>query len=382
MSVWKRLVWSSIGFVLAVPAWAGSMDSEPKKTGGSPLEPAVDRVLKRLHVAPSMLSLKAALEQMERTYPGRLRLESYGTSRQGRALQRLRILPWDAQLARVQTGQPAVLVVPQLSGDADPLPMLIAAARQAAAKDSKPSLEWVLYPMPDPDGWVGGVPMGKRVRLDRNFPGGWLPWSEGLQHPGSAPLSEPETRNLATSMALCKEAVALLVLGADSQPGPKGFAPGSLERHGRDALDLSVLALADADALGAALKRVDDWRPKLRVRTVLKKRLSQDLHLVELELGHGGHGDLSHVDLGVNGATSVKLAWAKGAGEPHVLLDSMELPPLAAGSDSMRVRLVLRVTDPKALVVHLNSPRVQGVALELPEGNSGEPSHRIVGAGK
>ena len=371
-----RIVW--LGVCLALAASLSLASGEVKEPAGgkpSPLEPGLERAFGRLGETPSMLSFQAALQQLKQAYPERVFLESYGKSRQGRSLHRLRVLPWDGDLARPRTGQPAVVLIPELGGAPQALPMLREIAKHMEDKQAGTSFEWIAYPLPDPDAWVAGENLSSgrgRVHLDRNFPAGWSPWTPEREHPGSAPLSEPEVRSLANSLVQCRRAVAVILWG-DGEQGPPGGPPGSLRRHAKVSLGLSVHAFSGAAEWGQILQSIEVQRPKLEVSVHSTKRLSQDLHLVDLLVQNRGHGmgDLSDVDLGITGGTCLKLAWAHGEGADHVQLDSQSLPSLVAGAQPMRVRLVLRVSDPESLVVHLDAPQIQGVSLPLPMGNRG-----------
>ena len=373
----NRLSWLSLCLVLSVPLAFASGDAKlPKRVEPSPLAPSLEKALGRLDESPSMLALQAALQQLEQIYPERIRLETYGKSRQGRSLYRLRVLPWDGDLGRASSGQPAVLLVQALDGAPNAIPMLREIAKFAGDINSSTSFESIGYPMPDPDGWVLGSRVEGtqgRVRLDRNFPDGWSPWSAQEGHPGSAPLSEPETRSLAASMVQCRGAVALVLLGGVPR-GPQAEAQaGSLRRHAHASLGLAVHDVFAAGEWGRVLQTIEDQRPKLEVRVLSQRRLSQDLHLVDLLVRNQGvdKEPLSGVDLGLTGATCLKLAWASGEGMPHVQLASQTLPDLVGGAQPIHVRLVLRVSDPESLVVHLDSPRVQGVAIPIPMQSQG-----------
>ncbi|MDF1839569.1 MAG: M14 family zinc carboxypeptidase [Planctomycetota bacterium] len=369
--------WLLVGLALGSHAAGSTSDlaeSVPGKVGTA--EPEFERALARLTKAPSMLSLQAALQRLQQAYPERILLESYGKSRQGRELHRVRLLPWDRELGRARTGQPAVCLVPDLQGKPSALTLLRGISEHLENEQASQILEWIVYPLPDPDGWVGGSVASAGVdgvRLDRNFPEGWLPWLEGPGHPGSAPLSEPEVRSLSRSLAGCQEAVALVLLHGSSGVPSGPARAGSLRRHAVVGLGLSVHGLVDGDPWSPVFQAIETTRPVLDARVLSMKRLSQDLHLVDIQVGNRGkgHASLSQVAMGWTGAHCLKRAWSPGSEEPHVEWNSNTLPPLVAGAKPIHVRLVLRVSDPDALVLHLDAPKTQAITLSIESGESG-----------
>ena len=98
----NRMTWVvaailSMGIGVASPL--GSFES-PGPTAtlaqGKPCK-EVEQAFKRLETKPSPLSMQAALESLARQFPERVALDTYGKSRLGRSLYRLRVSPWDTE---------------------------------------------------------------------------------------------------------------------------------------------------------------------------------------------------------------------------------------------------------------------------------------------
>ncbi|MBL4771464.1 MAG: hypothetical protein JKY61_10070 [Planctomycetes bacterium] len=335
---------------------------------------AVEPAFKRLEAKPSPLSLQAALESLARQFPERVALDTYGKSRLGRSLYRLRVLPWDTELNRAKHGQPAVAIVAGLEEPLDPVETLRLIAGFARADKPLTDLELIFFPMPDPDGWVaggGGSADEARVRLEHNFPVGWSPWQAGRGHPGSVPLSEPETRALSQSLVLSREIMALVLMGKHGAAGRQTSAGGSLQRYAKEGLGLLVTFMSEAEGngLGDALQRVQVRRPRLQVHNITSQRLSQELWMVEFELAHMGQasglGAHSQVKLKVSGARRLKLAWAPQRKASFEQLGGDFIPRLPAPGRPIGVRMILKIQDPGAVTLHLDAPRLNSMSVKM-----------------
>jgi hypothetical protein len=341
----------------------------------------VERVLERLSETPSILTYQAAVQGLQRAYPDRMQIECYGQSSGGRALYRLRLRPWDPELARVHQGQPVLVLAADLEAPPDPVRLLRWFSELAQFDNGIVSAELVFYPMPDPDGWVGnpgGTAARVPVQLNRNFSAGWVPWSTGEGNPGSLPLSEPETHALAKSLHEMPEAVGLLVLASEAEPNRPAQAPGgSLELHAQEILGLTVThgAGPGPSAWQTALVRAETLRPKLGMERVECTRLSQQLCLVEVQLHATGAaipaGDSIPLAMRVSGASCVKWAWARAEADRFVEGVGESLPGLPAPQEPLRLRLVVRVVEGQTPVLHMDSPRLNGVRLALPLDSKG-----------
>ncbi|MFT4648345.1 MAG: hypothetical protein ACI9X4_001568 [Glaciecola sp.] len=340
-----------------------------------------DDAIKRLESNPNILSLQAAFQSLARVYPQRVRLENYGTSKEGRSLFRLRVLPWDVDLECAKAGQPTVLVVAGLQSAAAPGPLLRWVAMLAMETERSQGPELIFYPMPDPDRWAQGrdpIVEPSTVCLARNFPDGWSPWLEGFGNPGSLPLSEPETRSLAKSMAALPEAVALILLGTEDDMSQGKPAAGTLGRYARESLGLLIAEPSGTHAKDwtETLRWVDSQRPRIQVQAIASKRLSKDLWMVDLAVSNSGQqsaGKRSRgVEIQVTGASCLKVAWAPEQVQDFTQLENSILPVLPRPGGHARIRLVLRVTDAQAIAVHLNSPGLHAEWIPLVLGVAGE----------
>jgi hypothetical protein len=381
-----RVLVGSLALTVALfhpPLWgAAQLDDGSVKTGRvDETTREVDDAIKRLDSNSNILSLQAAFQSLARAYPHRVRLENYGTSKQGRSLFRLRVLPWDADLDCAKAGQPAVVVVAGLQSAAAPARLLRWVAMLAMETETSQGPELIFYPMPDPDRWAQGcnpIVVPSTVCLARNFPDGWSPWLEGFGNPGSLPLSEPETRSLASSMASLPEAVALILLGTEDKMSGDKPGAGTLGRYASESLGLLI-----AEPSGTNVKDwteilcwVDSQRPRIQVQTIASKRLSKDLWMVDLAVSNSGQqsaGKSSRgVEIQVTGASCLKVAWAPDPVQDFMQIENSILPELPRSGGPARMRLVLRVTDSQAIAVHLNSPSLQAEWIPLVLGEAGE----------
>ena len=107
----------------------------------------------------------------------------------------------------------------------------------------------------------------------------------------------------------------------------------------------------------------------MQVQNVTSQRLSQELWMVEFELAHMGRpsglGTHTQVKLKVSGARRLKLAWAPQTEASFEQLRGDLLPRLPVPGRPIGVRMILKVQDPGALTLHLDSPRLNAMSIKL-----------------
>ncbi len=347
--------------------WGGGTSTPPSE---------VELVIARLSDNPDAIVMQAALQALRDKYPGRVVLQPYGLSREGRTLHLLRILPWDADLATHLTDQPAVAVVADLQTPAAPESILRWALRLAEGEGERGQPEIVIYPLPDPDRWIRGKKPGagrETVSLQSNFPIGWSPWLPDGRNAGSAPLSAPETRALAKSLQETRRFVGLITLPAKARSVAAGPQDGSLALYAKQAVGI-VCESPDMNspvAWGRALASVESQRPKLRVGMQSVKRLSASLWLLDVEVANdgqaGNHNCTPFIHWQVNGAINLASATApEKHGAPFELLEGETRCPLPAAGGSKRLRLVLRVEQGAAPILKVTSPKLGTTTLAIP----------------
>ncbi|MCP5024517.1 MAG: hypothetical protein GY930_22470 [bacterium] len=350
---------------------AGDLGSDTSK----PLS-EVELVIARLSDNPDTIVMQAALQALRDKYPGRIVLQSYGLSREGRTLHLLRILPWDTDLATHLTDQPAVAVVADLQTPASAESILRWALRLAEGEGERGQPEIVIYPLPDPDRWIREKKPGagrKAVCLQSNFPIGWSPWLPDGRNAGSAPLSAPETRALAKSLQETRRFVGLITLPAKAQRVAAGPQDGSLALYAKQAVGL-VCESPDTYspvAWGRALASVESQRPKLRVRMQSVKRLSASLWVLDVDVTNdsqaGNHNCTPFIHWQVNGAINLASATApEKHGPPFELLEGEARCALPTAGGSKRLRLVLQVEQGAAPILKVTSPKLGTTTLPIP----------------
>jgi hypothetical protein len=289
---------------------------------------------------------EAELARLAAAHATFLRIDSLGTSRQGRRLALLTV----GELSQGVDGKPAALLATDLgvaSGHRPEGPQAVLFAVRALLEraEREPAVAQLLggttlyaVPAPDPDGlFAAETTTARACRLDRNFPAGWEP-SDAIDCPqGPYPCSEPETRELARLVAQRTNVAALALFTRDGHAAPT--AAGSKETPlariaGAAGLDVAQLqadqhaAVAEPGSLaafararaGACVLVLDPWTsstvaatasaaegtpagflplapaiegllrelPRLVGRTVRAERLRERLWLVEVELRVAG----------------------------------------------------------------------------------------------
>ena len=185
--------------------------------------------------------LESALHAAVRHHPERTRLLSLGQSRNGRPLYALEI---GGGAPRGRTARPAMLVAPDLMGEPRSCArgVVEVAVRLLADLEAEGDLTrevvWLVVPAPVPDR-LQGEPAPDSVHPGRNFPVGWDPWCP--HPPGPYPLSEPETRALATFLDRVTRVGGALLVGEGE--GDSGPVPGGLWAFLEGHLGLSVTTL-------------------------------------------------------------------------------------------------------------------------------------------
>ncbi len=300
-------------------------------------------------------SFEAELARLAAAHPTFLRIDTLGTSRQGRRLALLTV----GDVANGVDGKPAALLATDLgvaSGKAPegPQAVLFAVRTLLERAEREPAVAQLLagttlyaVPAPDPDGlFAPEATTARACRLDRNFPAGWQP-SDAIDCPqGPYPCSEPETRELARLVAQRTNVAALALFTRDDHARP--VSPSATDTPlariaGAAGLDVAQLqadqaaAVAEPGSLaafararaGACVLVLDPWTgagaattgeraaaappagflplapavegllrelPRLGGRIVRAERLRERLWLVEVELRVAGGLPTASVD--------------------------------------------------------------------------------------
>ncbi len=364
-----------VGGLFSSWLFAGGTHASNWGGGETPHLSKVEVAIARLSDGPDAIVFQAALQAIQEAHPGRVKLESYGLSRNGRTLNLLRVLPWDRDLAAHPTDQPAVAVVPDLQAPASPGSILQWALTHIGREPKQGQLELVIYPLPDPDGWIGdtGSDAGRSpVCLERNFPIGWSPWVAGHQNPGSAPLSTSEAGALAQSLRATSRFVGLLSLAAKERPQGSELRDGSLERFAGEGLGLLLETPSGCSPIAwdKALERAESQRSKLRVRRQFAKRLSANLWMLDVEMENrgqpGAHKHTANVAWQVGGAILLANARAPGDHEkPFIILQGAAQCEIPAAGESLRLRLVLQVEEGAIPILKFTSPKLGTTTLPV-----------------
>ncbi len=355
--------------------FAGGTHASNWGGGETPHLSKVEVAIARLSDGPDAIVFQAALQAIQDAHPGRVILEPYGLSRNGRTLNFLRVLPWDRDLAAHPTDQPAVAVVPDLHAPASPESILQWAETHIGRKPEQGQLELVIYPLPDPDGWIRGTGLdagGSPVSLERNFPIGWSPWIADHQNPGSAPLSTSEAGALAQSLQATPRFVGLLSLAAEERLQGAEPRDGSLERFVVEGLGLALEAPSGCSPIAwdKALERAENLRPKLRVRQQFARRLSANVWMLDVEMENRGQRGVNKqtasVVWQVGGAILLANARAPGDHEkPFIVLQGEAQCEIPAGGESLRLRLVLQVEEGTTPSLKFSSPKLGTTTLPV-----------------
>ena len=255
--------------------------------------------------------LESALQALAMDYPGLCERVEIGRSRADRPIWAVRIGGRTSVLRNGVEATPAALVAPAFG--ADPLAgasLTLTLLRRLAALGSNweggshlnDAALWVV-PAPEPDAWFQAPPPIPR-HLDRNFPIRWDPWGEDGTSPGPYPLSEPESRALA-SFVLGHPGISVAVLLSGPQRGAGGARPYVRPAHGGSLAafleeGLSIRVLDDRNPLFQGCARgpeFDAWRfsrivlrelPQLRFRELGVERVDRSLFQLDLAIGNGG----------------------------------------------------------------------------------------------
>ena len=363
------LVCTSIGF--AQSTLVGRMLAEQSSPDGRVVSD-LERGLLRLEEKADPIVLRTLCEGLVREYPGRVRLEEYGLSSQGRPLNSLVVAPIGAvsgaTLEGPEVDPPVALVLPALGQAPDPVGLL----RQVEELLKEPAWQgnaevWIL-PVPDPDRWVLGEP--SEIYWQRNFPWRWSPWNTDGVNPGASPLCVAESKNLLHAMVGEPALMGVVELGASAGEGALA-PPGSLKGYAREVLGLPWLELGESNVtvgLFALRERADGLEG--RVKEV--RRLAENRWCVDLELLNPAPGRTAGL--------GCELAWHAIGGKllkacvgtdvegEFRLLDRADGHRLPTAGTAYALRLVVESTGGETLFVRFESPRTQALEIKVPLG--------------
>ncbi len=357
---------------------------------------------------------KEEVERLSRDFPGYVRVERLGESRQGRELSLLVVS--DAR-GRDAAQKPALLVTADLfapDGGARAARALIETARQLAMRaDTEPRIaelfaERTLYFVPalDPDRAFGeqrpvAAARGEPPRLAVDFPIDWRPQGDRF---APYPLSEPESRAVVALLRARANLSAVLVYANSLRGASAGSAPAEPQPYVATPASSGTLEAFCEGRLGQRVYTCTPWRtsgedePVLEIAAAQRaveilaadlprlvcdppsvERLRANLWLVDASIHNTGRLSTGFdsplarrsgldVRLRTSGAKVVGIAQQKSGGTFESLApagDACRLGHLAGG-DGITVRLVVEAQENSSLELSFESPRAGETRVLVP----------------